>query len=132
MVDLRQLAQTEPGNQCWVSPRGFAWSPPDWPAPEYAVPAERLNEALRAIIAAEPRIAWRAASEDGLRFDLVQRSRVFRFPDLIAVQIIPLGADRSTLAIFSRAKYGRRDYGVNRARVERWLAALDDRLGRVH
>lgn len=133
MIDLRQLAQVRPSNQCWISPRGFAWLPPHWVAPEYDVPPQHLKDALRAVIAAEPRISWGEASADGLRFDLVQRSRIFRFPDLISVEILPLrdsqgGAGRSTLAIFSRARYGRRDYGVNRQRIERWLAALSARL----
>ena len=30
----------------------------------------------------------------------------------------------SALAIYSRARYGIRDFGVNQKRVERWLAAL--------
>lgn len=136
MIDLRQLSQSTPLNQCWVSPRGYAWLPPHWPSPEYAVPPERLNEVLRAIIDAEPRITWGESSANGLRFDLIQRSRIFRFPDYISVEILPVRSERhaaihSTLAIFSRSRYGRRDFGVNRQRVERWLAALDTQLERV-
>jgi uncharacterized protein (DUF1499 family) len=32
--------------------------------------------------------------------------------------------DRSSLAIYSRSRYGRGDFGTNRRRVERWLSQL--------
>ena len=54
----------------------------------------------------------------------VQRSLVFRFPDTIWIQVLPLDANRSTLAIYSRSAYGRYDFGVNRSRVQAWLAAI--------
>jgi len=59
-----------------------------------------------------------------LRFDLVQRSALFRFPDTVSIEVIPLGDSRSTLAIYSRSTYGYSDLGVNRKRIERWLARL--------
>jgi len=31
----------------------------------------------------------------------------------------------SGLIIYSRSRYGRSDFGVNRSRVKAWLAALD-------
>lgn len=123
MLELRHLARSRRRNQCWISPAGFAPEPPHDEAPVYAMPASALRDGLRDIIAAEPRITWGKVSTDGLRFDLVQRSRLFGFPDDIAIEILPLGPQQSTLAIYSRAKYGLRDYGVNRQRVKRWLAA---------
>ncbi|WP_298722661.1 DUF1499 domain-containing protein [uncultured Ferrovibrio sp.] len=133
LIDLRQLAQVQPGNQCWISPRGFAWLPPHRVAPEYDVPPQRLKDALRAVLAEEPHITWGETSADGLRFDLVQRRGFFRLPDLISVEILPVrdangSASRSTLAIFSRSKYGWQNSSVNRDRVKRWLAALPARL----
>jgi hypothetical protein len=60
---------------------------------------------------------------DGSDIELVQqRSRLFRFPDFISVRFLPLGDDRSTLIVYSRTKYGRRDFSVNR-RLDFWLAA---------
>ena len=54
----------------------------------------------------------------------VQRSRVIGFPDAISVSARPDGKG-SRLSIWSRSRYGQYDFGVNRARVERWLAALN-------
>ena len=46
------------------------------------------------------------------------------FPDTIQVDFLSLGENRSTLAIYSRSKYGYSDLGTNRARIERWLSRL--------
>jgi uncharacterized protein (DUF1499 family) len=48
-----------------------------------------------------------------------------RFPDTIDVEVVPVGDDKSTLAIYSRSLVGRSDFGVNRARIARWMAALE-------
>ena len=52
------------------------------------------------------------------------RSAVFGFPDLVTIQVLPHGASQSSLILWSRSVYGSSDFGVNRARVAAWLAAL--------
>ena len=47
-----------------------------------------------------------------------------RFPDTIDAEVLPVGDNQSTLALYSRSLIGRKDFGVNRARLTRWLAAL--------
>ena len=60
----------------------------------------------------------------------VQRSALFGFPDYISVAFLPVGdGQQSTLAIFSRARLGQSDLGVNDKRVTAWLAALEAELG---
>jgi len=53
-----------------------------------------------------------------------QRSLIFRFPDTIDIAVIAVGSDKSTLAIYSRSRYGRYDLGANGRRVEGWLEQL--------
>ena len=55
----------------------------------------------------------------------LQHTRLMRFPDTIDVEVFPAASNQSTLAIYSRSLIGRKDFGVNRARITRWLAALD-------
>ena len=43
-------------------------------------------------------------------------------------RFIALARGQSTLAIYSRSSYGTGDFGVNAARIESWLAALNERL----
>jgi uncharacterized protein (DUF1499 family) len=54
----------------------------------------------------------------------VQRSRMMGFPDAVSVRITSAEAG-SQVTIWSRSRFGQSDMGVNRARVERWLAALE-------
>jgi uncharacterized protein (DUF1499 family) len=42
------------------------------------------------------------------------------------VQFIPITETSSTLAVYSRARYGYYDFHVNENRVKKWLAALTD------
>ena len=84
-----------------------------------------LFDRLKAAIGGEPRIEWLAEDREGGRMELVQRSKTFRFPDRISIAVLPSASgDGSALAVYSRAKVGIRDFGVNKARIERWVAAL--------
>ena len=54
----------------------------------------------------------------------VQVTRLMRYPDTVDLEVIPVGENQSTLALYSRSLVGRKDFGVNRARLQRWLAAV--------
>lgn len=43
-----------------------------------------------------------------------------RYPDTVDLEVIPVGENQSTLALYSRSLVGRKDFGVNRARLRRW------------
>ena len=129
--DLHQLQPApEKQNEYLVAPKGFAPMPAHREAPVYDRPAGVVAAALEKIISAAPRTEWTGKSGDGLRLEAIQRSAAFGFPDRITIEVTPLSADRATLTIFSRSRYGRRDFGVNQARVEGWLAALDAEMKR--
>lgn len=108
-----------PGDMC---PRATA----DAASPAFPVAASVLREKLRAIVLAEPGASELdvGAGTDRLRF--VQRSRLLRYPDIIDALVAPRGDNASTLALYSRSLVGRRDFGVNRARLERWVARLPE------
>ena len=103
---------------------------PDRESPVLGVPVERLAAAWGRVVAGEPRVSLLRADAASLQYDYVQRSAVFRFPDLVTVRFFPLEGARSSLAIYSRSVYGRGDLGVNRRRVERWLAVLRTEVAR--
>ncbi len=74
---------------------------------------------MNAVIAAEPRtIVLDGSSEQGM-ITYITRSRVMGFPDYSTITMS--GDD---LLIYARSRFGRKDLGVNRARVERWIKAL--------
>jgi uncharacterized protein (DUF1499 family) len=93
-------------------------------SPTFAVDADRLYWRVVRVVTNAPRVKIVADDPKRQRVVLIQRSALFGFPDIVIAEIVPLGPDRSSLALYSRARYGRYDFGVNRARVERWLARL--------
>ena len=63
------------------------------------------------------------------RLVVIQHTPLLQFPDIVTIEFIALAADRSTLALYSRARYGRSDFGTNRRRVLRWLNRLKPLAG---
>lgn len=93
-------------------------------APVYSVSPQELGERLAAIALAEPRTTLLAGSPEDGWFTLVQRSNLMRYPDYISIRVLPVESG-STMAIFSRSRYGYSDRGVNKARLRRWLKLLE-------
>jgi uncharacterized protein (DUF1499 family) len=92
----------------------------------YQVPVQTLHDAFMAMTRRQPRTSVVEQRADGER--LVQRSRVFRFPDVIDVKFFHIDDSQSTLAVYSRAKRGVRDFGVNEARVRSWVGQMESDL----
>lgn len=123
-VDFAGVSLSGQPNQFLICPEQMCRAERHAVSPVFEVPVERLAARWREVIAAQPRLEVLAADPNGLHFDYVQRSARFRFPDLVTVRLIPLSPERSTLAVYSRALYGREDFGVNRQRVEAWIELL--------
>jgi len=96
----------------------------DWEPKIYPVAPDELLARLRRIVQSDPDTReLPGAANRAARF--LQHTRLMRFPDTIDAEVIPVGDNQSTLAIYSRSLLGRKDFGVNRARLTRWLATLD-------
>lgn len=91
-------------------------------SPVFAVPAAQMQDRVDAFLASDPAVS--VESRRNGTIDAVVRTPLMRWPDWVTLQVIPLDAGRSTLAVFSRSVYGVRDMGANRARVEAWLDSL--------
>lgn len=124
-VDPASVSRTGRPNDYLVCPPDLCAAAPDRASRRYRVSAERLAEAWSAVVAAAPRTRLVAADPSLRLYTFEQRSAVMGFRDTILVRFIPLAGDRSTLAVYSRSEVGYWDLGVNRRRVEAWLAALD-------
>jgi uncharacterized protein (DUF1499 family) len=74
---------------------------------------------LNAIALATPRTKTLAGSVDEGMVTYVTRSLVFGFPDYTTVQQVG-----DSLIIYARLRFGRSDTGVNGARIEIWIDAL--------
>ncbi|MDQ0316678.1 DUF1499 domain-containing protein [Amorphus orientalis] len=125
-VDFASLEPAPHVNGYVVCPDEFC--PPraaDETAPVFDVSADRLFTIVEGVAAREPRTERVDPGGDPLRARYVVRSHLMRFPDTVSVEVVPLGPDRSSVAIFSRANLPGYDWGVNRARVERWLSEIE-------
>jgi uncharacterized protein (DUF1499 family) len=130
MSEFETLERRRWPNDYLVLPDGFEGrSEPDRRSPRFGVSRDELGLLVKRVALAEPRTVLLESDEDGCRFVFRQRSKVFRFPHVITIECFRAGGDASTLAVWSRAKYGFAGGGVNRKRIERWIAAIEMRVG---
>jgi uncharacterized protein (DUF1499 family) len=123
-VDPAVAARTGAPNDYLVAPQGATAARPDRAAEVYPITPGELLQRLDAIATGAPRTGRVAGSPEEGWITYVQRSRVFGFPDYISVRAVEVPGG-SALIVWSRARFGYGDLGVNRARVEAWLARLD-------
>jgi uncharacterized protein (DUF1499 family) len=129
VVDFANLERGPDQNQYLLCPKSMCRTETDGEAPVFDVPAEQLQVAWDEMLAEQPRLQVLRRDVTNVQIDYVQRTRLLRFPDLVTVRFVPIDDTHSTLAIYSRSVYGTGDMGVNRIRVEEWLARLKARVG---
>jgi uncharacterized protein (DUF1499 family) len=118
-------------NQFLVCPENYCPDKPNKIAPVFNVPSHQLAKAFAAMTTAQlPKVKIISRSDDGRQITYLQRSPILQFPDAITVRFIPLNDKTSTLAIYSRSKYGRKDLGMNPARVIHWLQRLEEQVSK--
>ena len=122
-MDMTKIERPATPNTFLSGPAGMS-PPPDVVTEARTLPAAKLYENARMVFSGQPRTYVAAEFPDRLQVHYVVRSALLNFPDLVTVQVNAVGADRSTLVIWSRSVYGRSDFGVNRDRTQAWLAAL--------
>ena len=81
---------------------------------------EGVLRAVQAAAEATPRTRLIEGSIEEERLVFVTRSLIWGFPDFTTV-----GIEDGMLVIHGRARYGQMDMGVNKARIGRWLEALE-------
>ena len=124
-MDFQTLVLTSwKRNQYLVTPDDYCSARAHMDSPTFDLSVEELRERWMTMIASQPRVETRKADDAAMQYEFIQRTKLLRFPDIITVRFIPLEQRRSTLAVYSRSRYGRRDFGVNKDRVLAWLEAL--------
>ncbi len=115
---------SETPNSFRVAPAGTDVAKVDQEAEIYAASASVLSAALDTFILTQPRAVRVAGYPQDNFLTYAQRTENLKFPDYISIKVIELGENRSTIAIYSRSRYGYGDMGVNKDRVLRWLETL--------
>ena len=99
------------------------------PPPVFATDPATLLSAFDEIVRATPRSKALFEDAPNGRATYVTRSALLGFPDYTSVKAVP-EAGGAALMIWARQRFGVADMGVNRKRVETWMAALEERLPR--
>jgi len=111
-------------NTYYVATQSMVEANVDREAPVYAAPAEVMAAAFEQYVLTQPNVLLLAGSAEEGWMTFVQRTPVLRVPDYISVKFINFEDRGSTLAIYSRSRFGYGDMGVNKARVDLWLQSL--------
>jgi Protein of unknown function (DUF1499) len=114
-----------------LSRTGFLACPSDYcsaaeavTSPVFDLPWDRLRDYWIEMISGEPRVVRAVADLGPRRYVYIQHSPLLRFPDIVTVELIPLGPTHSSIAVYSRSRYGEHGFAKNRKRVEKWLFLL--------
>ena len=118
-VDPRAASRPDTPNSWLIRPVGG-----DAPSPEFALTAPELAALVDEVVLAQPRTRRLAGSVEAGHMTYVARTPLMGFPDYVSIRVFAT-ATGASLAVFSRARFGQSDLGVNRKRVEDWLAAID-------
>ena len=122
-VNIAELRSPLPRTSFLACPTGYCAVPSAVISPVFEMPWDRLRDYWFEMISNERRLV-RVAEFAPRRYVYVQHTPVFRFPDIVTVEFVPLGSNRSSVAVYSRSRYGQYDFAKNRKRVERWLLTL--------
>ena len=123
-VNLAELHSPLPRPSFLACPPHYCASDEAVASPVFDMPWDRLHQYWVELISGQRRLVNVTADDSTRRFVYIEHSAVFRFPDIVTVEFVPLGPYRSSVAIFSRSRYGKYDFAKNRKRVERWLVLL--------
>ena len=111
-------------NTYYVAPQSMVESQVALEAPVYTAPAAIMAKAFNDFVITQPNTILLAGSVDELWMTYVQRTPTLKMPDYITVKFIDLEDGKSTIALYSRSRFGYGDMGVNKARAELWLQSI--------
>lgn len=118
-VDPRAIPKPETPNHWLIRPVGGDERPP-----HYRLDAPALAEVVDAVVLARPRTRRVAGSVGSGHMTYLARTPIMGYPDYVSIRVYATELG-SSLAVFSRSRFGRSDLGANRARMAEWMAAID-------
>ena len=128
-VDFAALVLPRSPNACLAAPPG-AHPQAQITVPPLPADAATAWPVLRRLGGQFPRTFHLAEWPERRQAQWVVRSALFRFPDTLVAELVPEVAGAG-LFLYSRSLFGWSDLGVNRRRVEAWLAAIEAALRRL-
>ena len=105
-------------NDFIVSPSGESV---DMASPLYDMTPDALMARFREVALAAS--ATSLVSEEGGYVTFVQRTKLMAYPDYVSARAVAVDGG-AALYIYSRSRFGRKDFDVNKARVLAWLKKI--------
>jgi len=124
-VDPLIVESSETPNSYRMAPEGLTEKRIDIISPIYSENALTIAQAFDEFALRQRSTVRIAGFPAELMMTYVQRTERLKFPDYISIKFIDLGDNTSTIAVYSRSRYGYADQGVNKARVDRWVKTLE-------
>ncbi len=128
IVDFSQL-HLKGHSEFLVAPPGFI-PKPGLAAEIYTEPPQVLFQQLQDVAALQPLTYPLDTESQALQAAWVVRSRLWNFPDVIEIAVLPAPNNTSTLILYAHALYGYSDYGVNHTHAIRWLKDLNMKVSK--
>ncbi len=126
-LDFSRFKKIARPNQFLALPANFSSAQrPDATVGIFHASVDQVRDAWLEIVRGEPRMSG-IRQLDG-QIEAVQRTALVGFPDWITAQPVDLGDGQASICVFSRSKFGLRDFGVNEKRGLAWLAQLAAKL----
>jgi uncharacterized protein (DUF1499 family) len=127
-LDFAALQLPASPNTCLVAPPG-GHGQAHITVPPLPVDAATAWPVLRALGDGLPRVFRYGEWPERRQAQWVARTPLMNYPDIVTAELVPDPAGAG-LFLYSRSLFGWSDLGVNRRRVEAWLAALEAGLRR--
>lgn len=130
-VDFMLLKRSETPNDAVVSPETFERFKalrPELTSPIYEVMPAKLFEIIDERLMAKPDVQRVSFNETVLAARYIVRTPTIGWPDTVNIKVIPHGPGHSAVLAYSRSKFGGRDFGVNKARLEALIADLNEQI----
>jgi uncharacterized protein (DUF1499 family) len=126
-LDFARFAKINKPNQFLALPANFtAVQRPDATVGTFTATIDQVRDAWLEIVRGAPRVSGVRQLEG--QIECIQRTKLVGFPDWVTAMPVDLGNGQASICVFSRSKYGLRDFGVNQTRGLDWLAQLASKL----
>lgn len=129
LQDLRTVKRPDSPNSYLICPKDLCAAKADEDGPIVSLTPEKVLVAALKVASQEENASTMEADVTLGQYVFVQRTRFLRFPDVVRVQAIGLPDGRTAVALYSHSVYGRYDFGANKARAQRWMAAIRREIG---
>jgi uncharacterized protein (DUF1499 family) len=126
-LDFARFRRINKPNQFLALPANFTSAErPDATVGTFTATVDQVRDVWLQIVRAAPRVSGVRQLEG--QIECIQRTPLVGWPDWITAMPVDLGNGQASMCVFSRSKYGLRDFGVNQTRGLDWLAQLASKL----